>query len=271
MRPDDNKLWRSKLYDIIVEADTPNGKLFDVVLLIAIAASTITVLLESVISIRESISGMLSVLEWVFTGLFTAEYILRIIAVKRAKSYIFSFYGGVDFVAVIPTYIGLLFPGAQYLLILRSLRLLRIFRVFNMGRYISEARTLALALQVSFRKILVFLLFILILVLILGSLIYLIEGEENGYTNIPVSIYWAIVTITTAGYGDIVPLTVLGKFLANIIMILGYAIIAVQTGIVTVEMARTRSFKASRKVCSECTVTGHDVNANYRKFCGTNL
>jgi len=271
MRPDETKLWRSKLYEIIFEADTPEGKFFDVVLLIAIAASIIIVLLESVISIRASIGGTLRIIEWIFTFLFTIEYILRIISVKRAGTYIFSFYGIVDFVAIIPTYISLIFPGAQSLLIFRSLRLLRIFRVFKMGRYISEAKTLALALQASFRKILVFLSFILVLVLILGSLMYLIEGEQNGYTSIPVSIYWAIVTLTTVGYGDIVPLTVAGQFLANFTMILGYAIIAVPTGIVTVEMARTRTIKVSRKVCSGCSATGHDVNANYCKFCGTVL
>lgn len=271
MEPNKSKKWRSKLYEIIFEADTYEGKLFDVILLIAIAASIIVVLLESVLSIRVSAGKSLRILEWIFTFMFTVEYTLRVISVDRPKNYIFSFYGIVDFIAILPSYVSLIFPGAQSLLIFRSLRLLRIFRVFKMGRYISEVKTLALALQASFRKILVFLATVLVLVLILGSLMYLIEGEESGYTNIPVSIYWAIVTLTTVGYGDIVPLTVAGKFLANFTMILGYAIIAVPTGIVTVEMARTRTIKVSRKVCSGCSAAGHDVNANFCKFCGTSL
>lgn len=271
MRPDNTPQWRTKLYDVIFEADTFEGKFFDVILLITIALSIIIVILESVYSIRMSVGNTLRMVEWVITILFTIEYILRIIAVKRAGNYIFSFYGVVDLIAIIPTYLSFIFVGAQSLMILRALRLLRIFRVFKMGRYISEGRLLALALQASFRKILVFLSTVLVLVLILGSLMYLIEGEERGFTNIPVSIYWAIVTLTTVGYGDIVPLTVAGKFLANFTMILGYAIIAVPTGIVTVEMARTRTIKISRKVCKECSTTGHDINAKYCKFCGEKL
>jgi voltage-gated potassium channel len=271
MRPENSAGWRLKLYDIIFEADTFEGKLFDVILLIAIAGSIIIVMLESVSSIRMGIGNTLRIIEWVFTILFTIEYILRIIAVKKSSAYIFSFYGIVDFIAIIPTYLSFIFAGAQSLMIFRALRLLRIFRVFKMGRYISEARMLAFALQASLRKILVFLSSVLVLVLILGSLIYLIEGEEWGFSSIPMSIYWAIVTLTTVGYGDIVPMTVLGKFLANFTMILGYAIIAVPTGIVTVEMARTRTIKVSRKVCKACSSAGHDINAKFCKFCGEEL
>lgn len=271
MRPAEKPYWRSNLYEIIFEADTFEGKLFDIILLIAIAGSIIIVILESVHGIRVKIGEHLRIIEWTFTILFTIEYILRIIAVRKSSIYIFSFYGIVDFVAIIPTYLAFVFAGAQSLMILRALRLLRIFRVFKMGRYISEAKLLALALQASFRKILVFLFVVLVLVLILGSLMYLIEGEERGFSSIPISIYWAIVTLTTVGYGDIVPLTVAGKFLANFTMILGYAIIAVPTGIVTVEMARTRTIKVSRKVCKECSTTGHDINAKFCKICGALL
>ena len=271
MRPDDKPYWRSKLYDIIFEANTFEGKLFDIILLIAIAGSIMIVMLESVHGIRVRTGNLLRIIEWVFTVLFTIEYILRIIAVKKSSAYVFSFYGIVDFIAIVPTYLAFAFAGAQSLMIFRALRLLRIFRVFKMGRYISEAKMLALALQASFRKILVFLFTVLVLVLILGSLMYLIEGEERDFSSIPVSIYWAIVTLTTVGYGDIVPATPLGQFLANITMILGYAIIAVPTGIVTVEMARTRTIKVSRKVCQGCSSTGHDINAKYCKFCGEEL
>lgn len=271
MRPDPKPAWRSKVYEIIFEADTFEGKLFDVILLIAIAGSIIIVLLESVHGIRVRIGETLRMIEWTFTILFTLEYILRTIVVKRSRDYIFSFYGIVDFIAIIPTYLAFVFVGAQSLMIFRALRLLRIFRVFKMGRYISEAKALAYALQASFRKILVFFATVLVMVLILGSIMYLIEGEERGFSSIPLSIYWAIVTLTTVGYGDIIPITVAGKMIANFTMLLGYAIIAVPTGIVTVEMARTRTIKVSRKVCDSCSAAGHDINARYCKHCGEAL
>lgn len=271
MRPDPKPAWRSKMYDIIFEADTFEGKLFDVILLIAIAGSIFIVLLESVNSIRIRIGESLRLIEWIFTILFTIEYILRIIVVKRSRDYIFSFYGIVDFIAIIPTYLAFIFVGAQSLMIFRALRLLRIFRVFKMGRYISEAKMLVMALQASFRKILVFFATVLVLVMILGSIMYLIEGEDSGFTSIPMSIYWAIVTLTTVGFGDIVPITVAGKMIANFTMLLGYAIIAIPTGIVTVEMARTRTIKVSRKSCDTCGTAGHDINARYCKHCGEAL
>jgi voltage-gated potassium channel len=271
MKPESAPIWKLKLYEIIFEADTPEGKLFDVVLLLAIAGSIISVMLESVQSVREAIGLQIRAIEWVFTILFTIEYILRIIAVKRARTYIFSFYGIVDLFAIIPGFLSFFIPGAQSLLIMRALRLLRIFRVFKMGRFLGEAGLLALALQASFRKILVFLSAVLVLVLIIGSVMYLIEGEKHGFTSIPVSIYWAIVTLTTVGFGDIVPMTIAGKFMASITMILGYSIIAVPTGIVTVEMARTKTIKISRKVCKQCGAAGHDINANFCKHCGDDL
>ncbi|MBE0662016.1 MAG: ion transporter [Bacteroidales bacterium] len=271
MRPDPTPAWRSKMYDVIFEADTFEGKLFDVILLIAIAGSIIIVLLESVKGVRIRIGETLRVIEWTFTFLFSLEYILRIIVVRRPREYIFSFYGIVDFVAIIPTYLAFIFVGAQSLLIFRALRLLRIFRVFKMGRYVSEAKALAMALQASIRKILVFFATVLVLVLILGSIMYLVEGEDHGFSSIPMGIYWAIVTLTTVGFGDIVPLTVAGKLIANFTMLLGYAIIAIPTGIVTVEMARTRTIKVSRKVCDNCATAGHDINAKYCKHCGEEL
>jgi voltage-gated potassium channel len=271
LRPDDKPAWRSKTYEIIFEADTFKGKLFDVILLIAIAGSIVVVLIESVHGIRLSIGKTLRIIEWTFTILFTIEYILRIITVRKASKYIFSFYGLVDFIAIIPTYLSFVFVGAQSLLIFRALRLLRIFRVFKMGRYISEAKMLAQALRASARKILVFLATVIVLVLILGSVMYLIEGEEYGFNSIPISIYWAIVTLTTVGYGDMVPMTITGKFLANFTMILGYAIIAVPTGIVTMEMARTRNIEISGKACKNCNTTGHDINAKYCKYCAEEL
>jgi len=232
---------KEKLYTIIFEADTPSGKAFDVALILAIVASVMVTILDSVVSIRADYGTVLFILEWAFTALFALEYGLRIFCAKQRKRYALGFFGLVDFIGWAPTVIGLLVPGSHYLTTFRVLRVLRIFRVLKMAAYVKEADILATALKQGSRKIFVFLFAVLTLVILLGSLMYLIEGPENGFANIPVSIYWAIVTLTTVGYGDISPQTPLGQFLASWIMILGYAIIAVPTGIVSAEIIRSET------------------------------
>ncbi len=261
---------RGKLYQVTFQADTPLGKGFDVVILFAILASTLTVVLESVSGLRIQYGTIFIVLEWVFTILFTIEYILRIACLRSPTGYIFSFFGIVDLLAVLPTYISLLVPGAQPFLILRLLRLLRVFRILKLGAYLSAAELLRNAIYSSRRKIIVFLFAVLIGVLIVGALVYAIEGEEHGFTSIPTSVYWAIVTITTVGYGDLAPQTTFGKFLASVAMLMGYAVIAVPTGIVTTEMARG-SKKVSSRPCPKCGRDGHDPDAEYCKYCGGKL
>lgn len=209
--------------------------------------------------------------EWFFTLLFTIEYVLRLLSVGKPLAYTTSFFGVVDLAAIIPTYLSLLLPGAQYLLVLRLLRVLRVFRVLKLAHYLSEADVLLAALRASRTKITVFLFTILTLVVILGSLIYLIEGEEHGFTSIPRSIYWTIVTLTTVGYGDIAPQTGPGQVLAAIIMIIGYGIIAVPTGIVTAELTRTERQHVSGQACPQCSAEGHDPDAQYCKYCGAEL
>ncbi|HET9225638.1 MAG TPA: ion transporter [Thermoanaerobaculia bacterium] len=264
--------WRHRLHEIIFEADTPAGKAFDVTLLVAILASILVVVLESVPSVRASYGRALWLAEWVFTVLFTVEYLLRLVAVRQPFRYARSFFGVVDLLAVLPTYLSLLVPGAQTLLVVRALRLLRVFRILKLGEFLGEARLLVLALRASARKILVFLMAVLVLVLIIGSLMYLVETPESGFTSIPQSIYWAIVTLTTVGYGDIAPQTVLGRILASLVMILGYGMIAVPTGIVTVELSQTGRGKAvSTQACPSCGSGGHDPDARYCKYCGSSL
>jgi voltage-gated potassium channel len=262
--------WRRKLHEIIFEAETPIGKAFDVILMWAIIISIFTVVLESVKSIREEYGLLLYALEWFFTILFTIEYILRLLSVRKPWRYALSFFGLVDILAIAPTYLSFFVPGLQYLLTIRILRLLRIFRVLKLSEYISEAQLLTSALRASARKIGVFLLAVLSLVTIIGSLMYVIEGEKNGFVNIPKGIYWAIVTLTTVGYGDISPQTPLGQFFASIVMILGYGIIAVPTGIVTVEISKAVG-KVSTESCHSCGVEGHDADANNCKYCGAKL
>lgn len=262
--------WRDQLHTIIYEADTPGGKLFDVFLLISIGLSVLVVALESMTSVREQYGTTLRNVEWFFTILFTIEYGLRLISVKRPLQYARSFFGIIDLMAVFPTYLALLLPGAQTLLVIRVLRLLRVFRVFNMGDYLREAEVLRSALYNSRRKIIVFLLAVLTLVVIIGSLMYVIEGEESGFVNIPVSIYWAIVTLSTVGYGDVAPVTPLGQMLAAVVMLLGFGILAVPTGIVSLEL--TRPFEpASRQACPDCGREGHSTDAVYCKYCGSAL
>jgi len=265
--------WRERLRVIIFEADTPAGKAFDVGLLVAILASVIAVMLDSVAPIRAEYGRGLDVAEWVFTLLFTLEYALRLVCVPVPWGYARSFFGVVDLLAILPTYLSLLLPGAEHLLVIRALRLMRIFRVFKLGRFLGEASILRDALASSRHKVTVFLGTIAILVTILGTAMYLIEGQENGFTSIPISVYWAVVTMTTVGYGDIAPHTVAGKALATVVMILGYSIIAVPTGIVTAEIVESAvaARKVSTRCCAQCMAEGHDADASFCKACGAPL
>ncbi len=263
--------WRNTLFEIIFEADTPAGKWFDIVLIATILLSVLTVMLDSVSSIRTQHGAWLYVVEWFFTILFTVEYILRLICVGRPVRYAVSFFGIVDLLAIVPTYVSLVIYGSRYLAVVRVLRVLRVFRVLKLGHHTKEAGMLKKALYASRRKILVFLFVVVTLVVIIGSLMYVIEGGEGGFTSIPASVYWAIVTLTTVGYGDVSPQTGLGQFLAAIVMILGYSIIAVPTGIVTVEWAQANSPKLNTQACPNCSAEGHDGDAKYCKSCGAKL
>lgn len=271
-RPGENAAhWRSALHEVIFEAETRAGRIFDVTLIWAILLSVIAVMLESVRSIRAAYGDWLFVAEWVFTALFSLEYLLRLLSVRKPLRYALSFFGLVDLLAVVPTYFSLLVPGTQYLLSIRILRLLRIFRIFKLAEYVSEGQLITTALRASRRKISVFLVAVLSLVVIIGSLMYVIEGEEHGFTDIPTSIYWAIVTMTTVGYGDLSPQTPLGKTLASLVMIAGYGIIAVPTGIVTVELTQARKKLVTTQVCPVCAAEGHDTDAVHCKYCGAYL
>ena len=262
--------WRRKLREIIFGSDTLHGKLFDEILLVAIIISVLAVLLESVKSIEIQFGFYIKCLEWFFTVLFSIEYILRIITVKKTVKYIFSFFGIVDLISIIPTYLSVFLVGTQYLIVIRSLRLLRVFRILKFVRYMDAATGLGLALRASRQKIIVFLGVILSIVFIMGTIMYLIEGGKNGFTSIPKSIYWAVVTLTTVGYGDIAPKSVLGQFMASIIMMMGYVIIAVPTGIITVELSK-KDFQKEIYSCPKCSFKGHDLDAKWCKFCGTKL
>lgn len=260
--------WRHKLHEIIFEADTSAGRKFDVLLIICIVLSVLLVMLDSIGPFRQKFGDGLTFGEWFFTLLFTAEYGLRLISVRRPLRYVTSFFGIVDLLAILPTYLSMIVPGGQYFIVLRVLRVLRIFRVFKLVQYLNEARTLILALKSSRRKITVFLFVVLTLVIIFGSLMYMVEGEESGFSSIPRGIYWAVVTLTTVGYGDISPKTDLGQAISTIVMILGYAIIAVPTGIVTVELSNAYRRDVSTQVCPECSREGHDRDAKFCKYCG---
>ena len=263
--------WRTILHEVIFEADTPAGKGFYVLLIVSILANVAVVMLDSIGAVRLHYGTLLYTIEWFFTIIFTTEYILRLMCVGRPLKYAVSFYGVVDLMAIIPTYLSLFLPGSQYLLVIRILRILRIFRILKLVPYLGEARRLMKALRASGRKIAVFIYTVLTLVVIFGSLMYVIEGGVNGFTSIPRSIYWAIVTLTTVGYGDISPKTILGQTVASMVMILGYAIIAVPTGIVSVELSQAFSRKVSTQSCPECSAEGHDVDARHCKFCGAVL
>ena len=264
--------FRSKVHEVIFEADTKVGKLFDVTLIVLIILSVIAVMLDSVKAIRIEYGEILYIIEWTFTILFSIEYLLRLYCVGRSMKYAASFYGIVDLLAILPTFISLVLPGSQFLIVIRILRVLRIFRVLKIVQYIGEAKQLKQALIASRRKITVFLFVVLTMAVVVGSLIYLIEGEKNGFTSIPKGIYWAIVTLTTVGYGDISPQTGVGQLLAAMLMIMGYGIIAVPTGIVTVEMGNLKKDKKiTTQSCQECSAEGHDPDAVHCKFCGTKL
>ncbi|MBO0324206.1 ion transporter [Muricauda sp. CAU 1633] len=268
--------WKHKLHEIIYEADTPAGKFFDLVLFVLIILSVILVMLESVDHIDAEHHRILLTLEWIITIFFSLEYIARIISIKKPWKYIFSFYGIIDFVSTIPLYLSYILAGSQVLLAVRAFRLLRVFRILKLVKFIGEASQLQSALRASRTKIAVFIYVVLILSVILGTLMYLIEGDEAGFTSIPRSIYWTIVTLTTVGYGDIAPQTPLGQFLATVIMILGYGIIAVPTGIVTAEFSRSKksgedigpTVHINTQACPSCSAEGHRDNATHCYNCG---
>lgn len=272
VKPDKEQSLKRRIHEVIFEADTPAGKIFDVGLFIAIILSLIAVMLETVPGIREDHGELMRTLEWVFTILFTIEYALRIYSVTKPWHYVKSFYGVIDLLSILPTYIGLFIVGSQAFMIIRGVRLLRIFRVLKLSRYLFEAEMLGRALRASQRKITVFLLAVVTIVMIAGAVMYVVEGGQNGFDSIPKSIYWAIVTLTTVGYGDISPGTTLGQFVASFIMILGYGILAVPTGIVTSEMTRLdRDDKHTNNSCPHCGTEGHRAGAEYCFNCGGKL
>ncbi|WP_047245166.1 ion transporter [Maribacter thermophilus] len=273
--------WKKKLHEIIYEADTPMGKWFDIILIIIIIFSVLLIMLESVKSIDMEYHYLLLTLEWIVTIFFTIEYIARIVCIKKPSKYIFSFYGIIDFLSTIPLYLSYILAGSQVLLAVRAFRLLRVFRILKLVRFLGEASQLKRALKASRAKITVFLFAVLIVSVMLGTLMYIIEGDQAGFTSIPTSIYWTIVTLTTVGYGDIAPITPQGQFIATIIMLLGYGIIAVPTGIVTVEFGKRTNKDGSNKVesfvhvntqaCPNCTKEGHRDDALYCYNCGSIL
>ena len=259
------------MHEIIFEADTFWGKFFDVTLLVLIVLSILVVMLDSVPAIHDNQTILLRRAEWVFTILFSIEYIARLISVGRPLKYVTSFMGIVDLLSILPTYLSIFITGTHSLIVIRSIRLLRIFRIFKLARYISESQSLIKAMKASWPKIAVFLTTVITLVIIMGTIMYLVEGGENGFTSIPISIYWAIVTMTRVGYGDIAPQTVTGQFIASLIMIMGYGIIAVPTGIVSAEFVHSRKIKNSGRNCPQCSREGHESDAVYCKYCGAKL
>jgi voltage-gated potassium channel len=264
--------FRHRLHEIIFEADTRAGRIFDVSLIWLVLTSVALVMLDSVSWIHDRYPRELFLAEWAFTVLFTIEYILRLIAVQKPLRYVFSFFGLIDLIAIVPTYMSVLLPGAQSLLVIRTFRLLRVFRIFKLGQYLGEAQMLYGALRASRAKISVFLLTVAAVVVTMGALMYIVEGADSGFTSIPMGMYWAVVTMTTVGYGDIVPRTTLGQTLASGLMILGYGIIAVPTGIVTTELARaSRLTHISGQACPSCGIEAHDADAEFCKRCGSKL
>jgi voltage-gated potassium channel len=261
---------RGRLHEIVFESDTWAGKAFDVGLLIAILASVLAVMLDSVEWIHREYGAALRVAEWTFTILFTIEYGLRLYTVKRPLRYVTSFFGTVDLLAILPSYLSLVFPGAQALLVVRALRIVRVFRILKLGHYLGEAQQLRAALRMSRPKITVFLVVVTTVASIVGALMYLLEGEQSGFDSIPTGVYWAIVTMTTVGFGDIAPVTATGRFLASLLMLLGYGIIAIPTGIVTSEIVRAASHArpVTSQACPSCAAEGHDADAVHCKYCG---
>lgn len=262
---------KERLHQIIFGTDTPAGKLFDVVLLYTILFSVIALMLDSMASVKSKFGSELYLIEWFFTLVFTVEYVLRLYSSPRPGAYARSFYGVVDLLSILPSYVGLLVPEATYLLVVRLLRVLRVFRVLKLARYMDEANTLVRSLVQARRKILVFFMVVLVLATVFGSVMYVVEGPANGFSSIPKSIYWTVVTITTVGYGDIVPQTVIGQMVATLAMLTGYSIIAVPTGIVTAELAREMARERAENACASCNRAGHDNDATYCKFCGDTL
>ena len=270
-RPPENAA-RARLHRIVFESDTVAGRAFDIVLIALILVSVAAVSLETVGGLPAGVYHALRAAEWTLTLVFTAEYVSRLIAVRRPLGYAMSFFGVVDLLAILPTYVSLVYPGAQVLLVVRILRLLRVFRVLKLTRFLTEARVLGRALRASSRKIVVFMLGVSTLVVVIGALMYVVEGAEHGFTSIPRSMYWAVVTLTTVGYGDISPKTGLGQALASLVMILGYGIIAVPTGIVTAELTGGgRDAAVSGQACPACGAEGHDVDARFCRRCGAEL
>lgn len=265
------ELLKKQLHEIIFEADTFAGKLFDILLLVVIALSVVLIMLESVPSIGAVYASTFDVLEWCFTGLFTIEYMLRVWVVKDSKKYMFSGMGIIDFLATCPTYFGIFISGGQYFQIIRILRLLRVFRILKLVRYMEGASTLKKALISTRGKIVAFLVFILCVVTLMGTVMYVVESGDNGFSSIPRSIYWAIVTLTTVGYGDITPVTTLGQVIASVIMVFGYGILAVPTGLVSVEAMKIDNKKMNTQVCINCNFDEHDTDAKYCKECGEEL
>jgi voltage-gated potassium channel len=263
-----SKNRRDRLHEIVFEADTRIGKAFDLVLLLSIVLSVAAVILESVATVRERYGMALRIAEWFFTVLFTIEYAVRLYSIRQPLAYARSFYGIVDLLAILPTYLSLLVGGAQSLLVIRALRLLRIFRILKLARYVGEVNALVGALRASFRKIVVFVFVVGTLVLIMGAAMYVIEGRESGFTSIPRSMYWAIVTITTVGYGDIAPRTWLGQGVASVAMLLGYSLIIIPTAIFSTELIRAGHRPVTTQNCSHCAREGHDIDARFCKHCG---
>ncbi|WKS94441.1 ion transporter [Riemerella columbina] len=260
--------WRRKLFRIIYAADTPMGKTFDIVLLILIIISTLTIILESLSAVDRKYHAIFLCIEWIISILFSIEYILRIITVRNKRAYILSFMGIIDFLSIVPFFLSLLFPFVKFFMIIRLLRILRVFRILNLMDYMKDGRYIVLALKRSSRKIYIFMLFIIVIVVLVGSLMYVVEGGKNGFVDIPTSIYWAVVTLTTVGYGDISPVTPLGQFLSVVLMLCGYSIIAVPTGIVTSEFKTKASH---HNECPRCGNNDHDADARYCKQCGERI
>jgi len=263
--------WRARWHEVIFEADTAAGRRFDLLLFTLILISVLAVCLESVREIRQDYGLALRAAEWVITGLFTLEFAARLLTVRRPLRYASSFYGLVDLLAILPTYLSLVIPGSQSLQVIRALRLLRLFRIFKLTHFVGEAKLLHAAMRASMRKITIFLGVVLATVLIAGAIMYVIEGEEHGFTSIPTAVYWAVVTMSTVGYGDIVPHTAAGRVVASVLMIMGYAIIAVPTGIVTVEIGAATRAANNTQACPTCGAEGHDNDARHCKHCGAKL
>ncbi|MCA1805290.1 MAG: ion transporter [Xanthomonadaceae bacterium] len=260
--------WRQSCFSVIFGYDTAEGRIFDVVLILAILISVVVALVDSIPAINARYGSSFYVIEWGFTLAFTIEYAVRLMVVREPTRYARSFYGVIDLMALLPTYLSLLLPGAQYMAVLRVLRILRIFEVLHLRRYTRASSVLLDSLQNSWRKILVFLLAMLSIITIFGALIFLVEGPEHGFTSIPISMYWALVSVSTVGYGEIVPATPIGRLVASVLILIGYGIIAVPTGIYTAELATSLRHRRDGRSCENCGLTGHDAEAAHCSRCG---